>query len=904
MKLINDNFMPFIKKYGIICFLFMIFIFPLSPFLLTDGEHKVSFNSLNQNELVSLKNSVSQKIMCNGKLKKLGIYFKVERKIDDNSFVEILLKNAKTSLTYNLPVGKIKNNDINYLDLNFGKFGHVSDITIFLNLSPSTENNVFVGNTTDCCTGTEGFVVLNVQQANPLCMSYEYFHLTTSVIIGCILYFLLILLLVLFVYLIDKDVNSMFFAVISFFFIVFIICVRQPCVSYFGEPRSEAAYDFWYKAHTKGLFGSILDLECNLYYLSFLQRITAWIADLCSPNSKYVIVFMQMIQVVFIACASSLVWNNKIKLNLSRFSKFVLSVSLGTLFTPLYMYFFHFFGYWGIIFLLITTILDFDKLKLLPYCFVLFLTSICCLSKMAYVVFVPYSIVELIIFNRRLKKKRVVWYIDIVSSCCIQVLYTFSHTTVFSFPEGALGVVRFPSLFEFINSIFYYAVQGINTFLFNSIHSNPLIFNLLSLFFILIMMLVAIYEGCIENNFYYKRLISLGAIYFSVIGFCLFTSAGGFNMLESVNWKQNILLIHPHFTFLKFILVFFIINCFGILYEKNDKLKIANLFIPILISLITLVSYPVNEDKGYLSTSNIHKFPTEWRKSYKILKNDFYYLPINIEYKYAGISLAHNTYGLLYGYKNGVFSKLVTGESFDTNIKYSKSFIPNVSDKGIVSINVHKVNSFYETPYRISLFDSDGKKLGDYIQVNSLDREWTNFLFDIPIYDVSYIEFYDGNTGKECYVDGELNLGVCRGDYRLKNNRIDFYGEMYNADSFLLSGFSFREEFGQWTEGKKSKLKFILPEQFRGRNIKISFDLCMTINDNQMIYVCVNKKKVLRKFNVKPGKLEFSIFVPNDGCVDLEIGLPRALSPKSIGVNNDSRILGIAIRTIEFINEG
>ena len=330
-------------------FAFIIaFILPLRLYLFCDSSYSIDIDKTSS-ELISVKNNIiSQNQFYKGSIKNFGVYLVTDIKdISENTEFYIHFTQNSNTVSCVLPVSKIKSNSINYVVPPLKGF-YTGSFSVSFDLRNGLKNDVFVAKSMDEKSGLEGCIINNVPHKEPIVIQYSYFNLTSSDCIGAILFVLLCIIAFIIPHFINNElISNTYLAVITIIIITFIICIRQPVASYFGEPRSEAAYDFWQKAHDNGFWKSLFLLENNLYYLSFLQRIVAWSADILSPSSKYVFVIMQLFQTFFIAISCTLVYSNKLFVKLDRISKFFISISLGTLLVPLSMYFFSFFRLLG-----------------------------------------------------------------------------------------------------------------------------------------------------------------------------------------------------------------------------------------------------------------------------------------------------------------------------------------------------------------------------------------------------------------------------------------------------------------------------------------------------------------------------------------------------------------------------
>jgi hypothetical protein len=184
---------------------------------------------------------------------------------------------------------------------------------------------------------------------------------------------------------------------------------------------------------------------------------------------------------------------------------------------------------------------------------------------------------------------------------------------------------------------------------------------------------------------------------------------------------------------------------------------------------------------------------------------------------------------------------------------------------------------------------------------------------DIYIIDSSMIE-----NVKETKKDADLlvsadgfNVLIPNGtmDPNLKNlnldaNSFDYkYGEVisFGADgeSFNVkrSGWSFAEENYTWTEGNEASLLFSIKEP--NTDLVLSIKMSPLLGGGikgQHLLVFANNKKISETIIDSNSTYQFSI--PSDiikNELNVSLKLPDAASPKSLGINEDERLLALSI---------
>ena len=129
-----------------------------------------------------------------------------------------------------------------------------------------------------------------------------------------------------------------------------------------------------------------------------------------------------------------------------------------------------------------------------------------------------------------------------------------------------------------------------------------------------------------------------------------------------------------------------------------------------------------------------------------------------------------------------------------------------------------------------------------------------------------------------------------------------------NAQRFINTGFCNAEEWGWWSCAKEASISF----KFKNEELKkptymnLKINALVSKNHPQTFEFYLNGKLIGSKTYTSNDKfpqtitLNISNIVQNENT--LVIKVPNAASPKSLGINNDTRELGIGLISIEFTN--
>jgi hypothetical protein len=125
------------------------------------------------------------------------------------------------------------------------------------------------------------------------------------------------------------------------------------------------------------------------------------------------------------------------------------------------------------------------------------------------------------------------------------------------------------------------------------------------------------------------------------------------------------------------------------------------------------------------------------------------------------------------------------------------------------------------------------------------------------------------------------------------------FGKNGTCDQYLFDGWANPEEGYTWTDGYKSVLGIKTRENNSDLKLKIK---ASQYTSKQRVNVTVNDHPVGNWIFDKPEGQEKSIIIPHDvlkeGMQYIAFGLPDAKSPQSLGLSDDSRILGLAVQSL------
>lgn len=162
----------------------------------------------------------------------------------------------------------------------------------------------------------------------------------------------------------------------------------------------------------------------------------------------------------------------------------------------------------------------------------------------------------------------------------------------------------------------------------------------------------------------------------------------------------------------------------------------------------------------------------------------------------------------------------------------------------------------------------------------------------------------DKNKLKSKSVDeGQYRYINVKDNYRHLNeyalgDKILFFSENYNADNYVQSGISGKEERMSWTDADKFNMSMLLNSS--APMIKGHIDIMGTFYQPQKVTIFINENQVFCNTIEGEQEINFVFENPKNRIVNMTILLPDSLSPAKLGLSEDTRNLGISIREMLF----
>lgn len=777
----NKRNLLFIVFWGI---LFLLCVVPLLSGLYGDCYNDIEVESLQSETLPISSPIISQQIILQGRMKNLGIYFVTSNTANTGGKIKISLEQGSTYAEEIMDTSKIKTSDFYYFTshLSYFKSGNALVKIQALNSAANSSVSCVVSHT--LVSGLPAALENNKVLGGPLVLKYNIFKFNFYFYYDSILLFLLLCILIITSYLLiykrellDKH-NILFLCSFSIIFLT--VSIKNPNVSVFGDPISEAAYEFWQKAHYLGFFHSLMSLMSG-ESMAWLERIFISISDFLSPSGKYVFTIAQFLELSFISAVTSMVCLKSFKRYFSDEIRLLFSIFVGSLLYFNYAYNFNCSSYWGTFFFIVFALMNLKSLKKYQYILGVVLAGILCLSRIFYIVLVPICIFLLIVDGKKLGRRFRILCYTIIACSSFQSIYSVCTNACLS-NESFLSNIKDKGILAVIGNTFYYQVQVFNSLFTNHANINGLLSNLLYLTLFLFLICYSCYHLFKDRD---KKLSScvvalilfgLGTILIDVL-----TSGNWLaiafpnNYSAKVDWNKNYFQQADfHFSFaytsacfLGMAILYYLKSNFAARLQEFkspvDAEKVKNTVQKIGCTCFAFVILFLGSQTANLSET-MRYVPTEWKKVYKVTHQSSYYIPINVSYPVASINLSHNSYDMIFAYSQAnKFIYWKDGDpQYSSDIVYNKAVIGNISNIGsmnVLSLSVLKANTNFETTYIAVFYDQSGKELTRVTQSNSTDRAYINFMLDKPlknVYSVSLIT----TDGLPVYVKDAMQFGI------------------------------------------------------------------------------------------------------------------------------------------------
>lgn len=567
--------------------------------------------------------------------------------------------------------------------------------------------------------------------------------------------------------------KGLFFCSALLLFVYISLC--NPLASFLADPSSEMVYEFWYKAKTLSFTENMMSLMSG-ESLVWPERLLMWLSVKLAGNGEYVFVIAQIMQTILVCFVSSM-------LCLPTFNRFfspelLLLVSWfigGSLFFSS-AYYFWAVSYWACFFIIPFAFVDMEKMRRWQYALALAVTVILCVSRIYHILLIPIALLALIALGKARGKRFSLYCIIVAISSAFEVVYSMSAGGDSHIDLGRLSIPRF------LENALYYQIQVLSSLFLGSGNLESSLTNLIFSLVFLAILALAIWLLIVNWKDVKKRTIgciltSLGILSFGSVlinvTVCGCSDSVGFasDYAAKVNWNTTFYQeadLHFSYSYFAVILIiltlfYYFSSCVGkkdnTIGESSVKSSISCNSHCILSAFILIFVLQHN----YLPPVNL-AVPTDWKSVYWVTSHQSYYIPVNIAYQFADISMYHNSTSIICGMtdsgEEALWAKGV--QSYSMNYDYDSIAPGKVSDlaeRKMLSLTVRKSSVNFAEPLVMVMYDSAGNVLGSVTQTNSTDRYIADFMLESPVENVYSVSFQH-QDGSPAYVREGVQIGV------------------------------------------------------------------------------------------------------------------------------------------------
>ena len=131
------------------------------------------------------------------------------------------------------------------------------------------------------------------------------------------------------------------------------------------------------------------------------------------------------------------------------------------------------------------------------------------------------------------------------------------------------------------------------------------------------------------------------------------------------------------------------------------------------------------------------------------------------------------------------------------------------------------------------------------------------------------------------------------------------FGQGGGSEEYRTSGWSHTEQKFTWTLGNSAKLSLPIGNQSGPLNLNAAMAAFTHLPElaSQPVEVFVNGEK-LGDWQVNSNMAGYHVVIPAEklkgvSTLEIEFRTPKAISPKSVGLSEDGRVLGVCLASLE-----
>lgn len=531
---------------------------------------------------------------------------------------------------------------------------------------------------------------------------------------------------------------------LSFFIILISLCLRLPLLTFLGEPYHEAGSNFYKLIYEYPVSESIFFREFT--YWGLFQRLIATIIVKIFGLDKWAFTAMYMTMSVLLAATFSMFCLNSYKGYMAKEFRFVCSIFLGCNLMAMNYNLTSFFNapYFGLVYLFFIAMLDLDKISRPVYILIL-VSSVACISKGHYILMIPFAFFTVLYCLIKRRNKRLgTFAAAILLSSVIQFIYMIKITPGHYYASTSSAGMLLTSI---QNNLYFYSIGVIKTYLtptmFNLDKQSGYMWHFMAYCIIGAIFLFAVRQiknGCDPQKAW---IILLGvALSFASMLMAVMANikAPGFNFVAWMDIK-DFQIIHRQLVFVTISLTMVLIVIFSVISKWPDGQWV-------LCILFAIVMIPRAQTIDGSANSNGLDRP-DWHLYYNLMQRDSYAIPLrgtrfiikNAELLYVGYSktVDDNKWNDTVGAKP---IKLIQ-DADNAGNQADLSGIVDFTDKNIIALYARKIGSAQASHITAIFLDANDNILRKVPSINDRGRLHIAFIPEVPIRNVSYINFID-----------------------------------------------------------------------------------------------------------------------------------------------------------------
>lgn len=386
----------------------------------------------------------------------------------------------------------------------------------------------------------------------------------------------------------------------------------------------------------------------------------------------------------------------------------------------------------------------------------------------------------------------------------------------------------------------------------------------------------------------------------------LVATIGGFGVLIALFASSVIRCYNRISTYIAFfsliVILLYIQQAYNLIINKikNTKRKLFGVdlyrFVSIILSIFVLALSLFAVYDQVNITAAVNQPVNEWKNDDDFIKAIENSVPMNSmvfelpavgPQGYLMINDKFSTYDL---WKPVVHSKI---------LRWSASFSDNdISDKWNNYVGRLTPEEMLKT---ISLVGFDGLYIDSYAYTNDDFRQLCN-----SIENVIHSKPIISNNSRLYFYNITEYATAIRSVFKVDS----VYGKTFYASDVVpyieyISGWYEKEDWGIWSQGKISNLFLILPTGLKSQEIRITLDIDILPQPQGLNVSFKCKDKMLYSGILHAsGKVTFLLprsYITENGLTNIAIIIENPIKPKSIGINDDVREIGIGIKEIEIM---